>query len=492
MQIKLIIISILIITLLSSTQCKVRSDVIKTNCTKDMKSKFIKFYEKNIKEYNLLSLPEEFAEEDCFFLNVKDGSVNKVVLFMDVITTSPENRDQLIISQYDPSRPWEFETNTSLDIMKGSYNSLFLEEKNSSEQSSNRIINFLKLLMIPLIDSVDVNDYTDLIPFFKLSKMLGFENSMNSVFVNIADGQINKNLKFYLDNFPELALETFLMISEELQNKLSNKFESTILNLETQQEIEYITEHDPEELFELFQYIIRNMKLLTTKNGTFGRSQLAKKANEKLNAINGQQIIYFLSDYHKKIDKSKSIDWMHPSLQTDLNDNNVKKKLIKELEQIKDYEFQYYIIELFAMMGIKILTSKDKKAGMIEMVFSSSDKCLLTNFELNEMIQTAIDHQWVLSTTVKKETRKILRACYKSVNGNVETFVIKINPTGKSRCEIVIQRTDKEGKDGLSRELVVIPDTSDYYTYGNSCLRDTNRQKGINVGKPLSYYRNLL
>ena len=488
MQTKLFIISFLIISLLNFSESKVRSDVERTVCTKAMKTSFINFYKKNVIKYNLLSLPEEFSEENCFFLNVKDGSMNKVVLFMDVITTSPNNKDQLIISQWDPSRGFEFETNISLDVMQDSYNAFFLKQESHSQRNKE----YFQILIRSLVNSVDENEYSELFSFFKLSYMLGFENPIKSVYLNIADKIVHSEMDYYLKTFKTDMLNGFVEIADEIQSILDVKFKKIIMDIDSQEEIEHITEHDPNELLNLFKFLIGILKKLSTNQGLFGRSDLSKNANKSLNQIDGTKLIHFLSDFHRKIDKSKPSDWIHASSQNDLNDLSVKQNLIHEMEEIKEFEFQYYMIEYFAMIGIKILSSTDKKAGMVEMIFSSSDKCLLTDFELDEMIQFAISHKWVLPTTISSNTRKILRACSKIVDENLETFVFKINPTGKSRCEIVIQRTDSIQDGSVLRELTVIPDTHDYYTYGNSCLRDTNRQRGINVENPLSYYRNLL
>jgi hypothetical protein len=356
------------------------------------------------------------------------------------------------------------------------------------------MVDFFKNLMMPLIESVDPQDYSEIVPFMRFCKMLALEELIHAVFMNIADVIVSLNMDVYLKNYSEVLLYSFVDIAGEMQNVLINKFESPIMDISVQNELEYITENEPEQLYEMFKKVIANLRALSYRKGKFGVSKLAQAANMSLNVISGQKIINFLTEYHKKADKTKPKDWIHPSAQNDLENRQVLKNIINELNTIKDYEFQFYMVELFAMMGIKILKSKDKKAGMIEMVFSNSDKCLLSDFELDEIINVAIDHKWLLPTTVKSQTRKILRSCVKLVVGDNETFIFKINPTGKSRCEIVIERIDSDNEfgDGVNRIISILPDTSPHYTYGNSCYRDTNRQKFANVHTPGNYYRRLL
>jgi len=494
MQTKIIIFSFTILFFLSFTQCKVKSQMQKTLCSQQMKKVMVGFYKANITKYNFLSLPEDFERENCYFLEVRDRSVNKTVMFMDVIHTSPEDKDQFILSMYDPSRGWNFETNTELEIMNGSFNSVYLEEQKKNEQYPERVVNFFQNLMLPLIESVEPSNYQEIEPFLRLCKMLQLEELTHAVLINIADTVVTEYLPFYLKNYPEIFLYSFMNLAPQMQNILIEKFEPFIMDISIQNELEYLTQYQSDTLYSYFKKIIQNLEILSVKSGKFGVSKLAKETNKVLNKISGQKILSFLTEYHKRVDKSKPKDWIHPSAEQEIETNPVKENMIAELNQIKDFEFQFYMVELFSIMGTKILQSHDKRAGMMEMVFSSSDKCLLSDFELDEMVNVAIAHKWLLPTTIKTNTRSLLRSCIKLVDGDQETFIFKLNPTGKSRCEIVIQRIDEDNEDGhsLNRTLEILPDTNPNYTYGNSCLRDTNRQTFENVHHPGMYYRRLL
>lgn len=490
---KLIIFSLITLTLMSTIHCKVKSEIEKNQCTQQMKKVFIGFYKKNVQKYALLSPPEEFENEDCWFLEVKD-KVSKTVMFMDVISLSLERKDQLVLSMFDVSRGWNFETNTELAIMKDSFNSLFLAEKNQPTQSPDRVERILQSMILPLVESVESENYSELFPYLRLCRMLGFEELANSVYLNLADQLVHHFLEFYVTNFPEKVLASFVQLAPQLQIILGQKFNESVISLDTQNEIEHLVEHREKELYSMFQTIIKNLNILSTRNGQFGHSNLAKTANQNLNQVSGQKLIYFLNEYHKKTDRTKPNDWIHPSSQEQPEQLETKQNLILELSQIQAYEFQFYMVELFALMGIQILKSVDKKAGMIEMVFSSSDKCLLSDFELDELISLAIFHKWLLPSTPQTNTRALLRACYKTVSDNQETFTLKLNPTGKSRCEIIIEREDHDNLYAKvpNRTFMILPDTDPAYTYGNSCLRDTTRQHLTNVMNPDTYRRNLL
>ena len=490
---KLFIISLIIFSFFSTGEGKVKSQIEKSPCTEQMKRTFVGFYKQNLKKYNLLSRVEDFESEDCWFLEVKD-KVTKTVMLMDVISHSLERKDQLVLSMFDPSRGWSFETNTQLDVMTDSYNALYLAEQNQALESPDRVELILQSMILPLIESVEPEEYSEILPFLRLSKMLGFEALIRSVYLNLADGLVRHNLGFYFSNFYEKLLNSFVQSASQMQSILDGKFGELVISSDTQNEIEHLVEHRPDELFSLFQNIVKNLEVLATKKGRFGNSELAKTANHKLNQVPGKKLIDFLNEYHRKTDRSKPRDWIHPSAQGNPQDKAVRKSLIAEMSQIRDFEFQFYMVELFALMGIQILRSTDKKAGMIEMVFSSSDKCLLSDFELDELVSTAVLHKWLLPSTPQTGTRALLRSCRKTVSGDLETFTLKLNPTGKSRCEIVIQRQDSDNQyaDVDNRVIIILPDTNPAYTYGNSCLRDTTRQGLANVMNPGSYRRNLL
>jgi hypothetical protein len=410
---------------------------------------------------------------------------------MDVINSSPGNKDQLVLSIFDPSRGWQFETNEELDIMHGSINQVYLKESRE-KNADDRIEGFLEAVIVPLLESEEAENYSSILEYLRICNMLRFEQVIKTIYVKIADRIISKNMPFYVENFSRNIVNVLVKINSQVQKIFSDKFTPLYMDEDIQDEVEHMVEHNSDTLLENFTMIINSLEKLTVKMGKTGLSDISRDVNEKTHGMTGQSLVEFLTRFHKFVDKSKPKDWIHPSAQLTLSDTQVNENLINELRQIDEHELQYYMVELFAMMGKSIMSSVDKKAGIIELVFSSKDKCLLSDFELDEIFEVAKTQQWLLSSTKTENSHRMMRSCWKTVEGDLETFVFRINPTGKSRCEIVVQRQDSGEIGNVSREISILLDTHDLYTYGNSCYRDTVRQKNANVENPGSYTRLLL
>lgn len=490
MQTKQIIFTFFFLFFTLSTLCKVKNQVEKTSCSQNQKQILTKFYNQNFTKYRFLSLPEDFAEEDCFTLQLRDRNVLKTVIFMDTITISSDDKNQLVLSIYDPSRGYEFETNKDLEIMDGSFNALYLEEE-QNDKGKARIETFLGQQIMEIFKYVDAHDYFTIFEYLRLCRMLGFEKVIDVVYVNLATNVIQDVLPTYKKAYFEHLANTAVHLQPQIQQIMSQKFEKLFMDENIQDELEHMVEHEPSKLLSNYQMIVNNLLRLTTKNGKAGPSTLAQTVNQATNQMGREPLLDFLTRFHRFVDKSKPIDWVHPSFNQNLDDLQVKKNLVSEMKEINEHQFQFYMVELFAMLGKSILSSVDKKAGIIELAFSSKDRCMLTDFEMTEIFEKAVENLWLLETTNVKEPRKMLRACVKKVEGDQEFFVFKINPTGKSRCEIVVRRLDSEDEQMVVREVEVLLDTHELYSYGNSCLRDTNRQKVENVAHPGTYKRLL-
>lgn len=440
-------------------------------CEESVKNQYVKFYKENKLTYNLLFDEDELDSLDCYQLLDKSGKKDRNLawMFFDISGNGSDFK-KFIINLYNPQKGWLFLKDAKCPQYAGSLNELINTE--TDEEKQLRLQNYLTTKFNVPLNELDPEHYSSYFNFMYISNMINLDK-VNDAFINVLVYHvIKKNYQYIISNFKDLVAENYTNNITNYSSVLEDKMISCLDN-SVKASIVSLVKDDQTKLFETFKKVIGIMESLSN-NESYGQDELVSKVNAERNSLDGNDVFQVYNVLYRVIKKQDYIknNKVVPFKSSHSSPEEIKQ-MVDEISAYTQEEVKYLFVELFASQGINILESFDKKASMIEMLFYSKNKCALTDVESEALFSYGVKSQWLLPDTVIQNHRTFMRACSKAVEGNVELFNLTINPSGQSRCQIIFRRDLTNEKDPLS----IIPDTSELYTYRNSCKRDTDRIK---------------
>lgn len=440
-------------------------------CKEENKQAFIKFYKENKVKYNLLQDEQSLNELECYQLLDKSGPKQRNIVWMELnISESPSETKKLMIQLHNPLKGWQWVADNKCPFYEESLNKIINSE--SQEEKDARLQSYIKRLALTELNNFDASNYSGYFLTLYMAKITNLEKVSDAFYRQTVMNELEKSLPYLYTNFFELLSTNYTRNIEEYFSFVADSINQK-LNEEVRDQLVELIKYNQDVIHSHFLSVIKIMGNLGTNVG-FGHEECVKEATLKYDSFSSDKIFAVYNILYRNI---KTQDYIkNKKVVPYKNDHNSEENVNKMIEEMKAYsesEIKFFFANLFAGQKINILDSKQKKAGIIEMLFYSKDNCQLTTYELTDLFQYAIQSQWILSSVDLNDPSKIIRGCNKTVNGNTEFFEMVINPTNTSRCQIVFEVNKLETENPIK----ILPDTDYRYDYNNSCKRDTIRIK---------------
>lgn len=457
---KSLIISIFILSLLNLVTCKTEIVHTLSPCNNTVNAEVASFYTTNQHEYDIFVSHEELLKLPCQIMIVKVDGMTRSVAHIQLEEYKFSGLHRLLVSQEDVSDGWQVEEEEEVfNIDPLSLNYLMAQE------GANRDARNKEFWMNVLNDTKDNFDFSKKQKYnlvLYMMHILGLDNLQSDWINDFYVVLLIKRNPYLNDEFVTELENAVLNYAQPILSYIKGHF-TAVLQSKVEDELYQKILTDDEFIKSTVQSIYKALEgHFRNEIGTYGRSSVAKKANEKFSNLSQDDLESFFLNYDTIMDPTLDpFDYTHPVAK-----ENPIDQLINEFGDISIYKIKYFILEQFELVGKKRPRVSEGR------VYAQEDTCHLTNMEKVAMVTQANEKLVLKEDRLNsKNFSDLFKGCTKQEDGNTVYFKVDLQPYSENKiCEIVYVR---KYSDHMNYSSEILVDTYSLYTKTVSCNRLT-------------------